>query len=324
MATKHFTAKAAALAAAGKLALSAGTASAEESGGKLNTAQAEAPALHLDIVGTPRDIVLPPTFELKEDYDDFEAIPQDGGGKISGEEMGSTDQAMRATSGSKTADQEGAEPDTKIEVFDQDGFIFVSDVKRYMEANKKPKIDFIVSGVKNAAMDVYLVYSSGREDELTAEQGGTRWGAFGNLQAGSMAVDFNRMTIIAGARVQPNEMLPVEQLNAAVQSMGGTAQPSMGSVLGQNRTVVLSIALEDLSTLPDVVYFQALAVPQNSLDFANGQASEADRFVISKPDMDPSDGTDANQGSKAGESGKAAAPTTTDGTTTDGTTSGGK
>lgn len=310
-----------ALAAAGKMALSNGTASAEESGGKLPAAEQEAPPLHLDIVGTPRDIVLPPTFEFREDYADFEPVPTDGGGKLEGTcdpmlDPSCSDPMLRAETtgtGSKMPDEEGAPPDEKMEVFDQDGFIFVGDIKRYMMENKKPKIDFIVSGVKNAPTDVYLVYSAGKEADVMDDPSKVKWDAFGSLMAGGMEVDFSRMHIVAGVRVQPTQVLPVEQLNAAVMSMGGEPQPAMGTTLAKNRTVVVSVALEDLVNLPDVVYFQALAVPMDSLDFANGQASEMDRFVIAKPDMDPADGTDPMQGSKAGESGKAAETTTPSG-----------
>ncbi|ALG67431.2 hypothetical protein [Beggiatoa leptomitoformis] len=125
------------------------------------------------------------------------------------------------------------------------------------------RIDFLISGIRNdMAMDVYLAYSTrpGSTDLWISSV------------AGRMELDPLTLEIVAVVRLQP-----------AIRFYERTTP--LGNAVITTQSTVISVNLSDLR-LPQLqgneLFFQALAVKSDSLDFADSQASELDEFIIDR------------------------------------------
>jgi hypothetical protein len=129
------------------------------------------------------------------------------------------------------------------------------------ESRSDARLDFLISGIRNdRAMDVYLAFST-RPGKVE------NWP---NSRAGRLTLDPQTLEIIAGVRSSPTQLF----LNSAT---------SLGKAQSRTRSVVISLKLSDLNApqlQSDELYFQAFAVPAQTTDFTESQASELDRYLI--------------------------------------------
>lgn len=137
----------------------------------------------------------------------------------------------------------------------ESGRIFVKEV------NANSRIDFVVSGIRNdLAMDVYLAFS-------TRPGKSENWP---NSRAGHLNLDPQTMEIVAGIRSTPVQLF-------------FSPTTSLGKAQARTRSVSLSVRLADLGApqlQSDELYFQAFAVPAQTTDFAESQASDLDHYVL--------------------------------------------
>jgi len=137
----------------------------------------------------------------------------------------------------------------------ESGRIFVKEI------NPNSRMDFVVSGIRNdMAMDVYLAFSTrpGKPENWP------------NSRSGHLTLDPQTLEIIAGIRSMPTQLF-------------FSPSTSLGKAQSRTRTVSLSIKLADLNApqlQSDELYFQAFAVPAQTTDFAESQASDLDHYFL--------------------------------------------
>lgn len=125
----------------------------------------------------------------------------------------------------------------------------------HLAANSE--IEFIISGIRNdIAMDVYLAFSTRP----------------GNPEQPGVGIDPQSLEIVGGVTVHP----PFHFY---------TAPSSLGEAVIRAPTVSVALILKlGNLNIPQLhsneLYFQALAVPAGSLNFAEAQSSEIDHFQI--------------------------------------------
>ncbi|MEN9849686.1 MAG: hypothetical protein RL368_2426 [Pseudomonadota bacterium] len=129
------------------------------------------------------------------------------------------------------------------------------------EIQADSRLDFMVSGIRNdRPMDVYLAFSTrpGKADN------------WANSRIGHLSLDVQTLEIIAGVRSTPTQLF----LNPMT---------SLGKAQIRTRTVTFSVRLSDLSApqlQSDELYFQAFAVPAQTTDFVESQASDLDHYLL--------------------------------------------
>lgn len=129
------------------------------------------------------------------------------------------------------------------------------------EMKDDSRIDFMVSGIRNdRAMDIYLGFSTrpGRAD------------SWASSRMGHLTLDPQTMELVAGIRTLPVQLF----FNPTT---------SLGKAQLRTHTVTFSVKLSDLSApqlQSDELYFQAFAVPAQSTDFTESQASELDHYLL--------------------------------------------
>jgi len=129
------------------------------------------------------------------------------------------------------------------------------------EIQADSRLDFMVSGIRNdRPMDVYLAFSTrpGKAE------------SWPNSRVGHLTLDPQTLEIIAGVRSTPTQLF----FNPTT---------SLGRAQVRTRTVTFSIKLSDLNApqlQSDELYFQAFAVPAQTTDFVESQASELDHYFL--------------------------------------------
>jgi len=131
-------------------------------------------------------------------------------------------------------------------------------------ANSGDSVEFTVSYIRNdMPMDVYLAFST--------RPGGTRdWPI---SLSGQLELDPRSLEILAVVRVEPAKSL--DHLSPE--------NTSLGKAEFKTQSVVFSVELSDLSSPKlqgNEIFFQALAVPEKTVDFDRSQASDLDRYEI--------------------------------------------
>ena len=283
-------------AAAGKVALSAGTASAAL--GKAEETQTDPagpPPISLEQIGTPLDLLTPPLADLDPDTADGTLGKAGGDTSFSGSDFGTlwAGELMPPTTDTGTTDDGSKTGDTTTTTTDPAPAI-------------EARVDFIVNGIRNdMEMRVFLAYATaaGRAD---------RWQP---TATGQLELDPDSIQVLAALNTRPQ---------AALREFPDTP---LGYVPEQrSRSVIVPLVLSDLSDpslAGDEIHFQAIAIPVAPADQGGGfmweqaQVTELDSYIIQRF----VDSTDA--GSKSSDdslSGKTGDDTTMDdGTTTDDT-----
>lgn len=315
-----------ALAAAGKLAVQSTAVSAEEmlpSGSKLSEVQEtenvphRAPRMRMDQIGTPLDILVPPTDDFMSDFDADEF----SGSKYDDGEMDAGGKAPKD------------EPVDEPQYFAPNGVIFTGDIDDFSEAGPRPKIDFIISNVPNKTVDLFLLYSDrpfgkkkpgqfdGKPGEPMPEDDALKPtfenpegnGALGipvfDPATGALDAD---LKFIAGMRIEPQKPVPGFDSN----NDGEFDIPSpFGKPPKHTRSVVISVSVNKLSEMvrsgqiPHNIFFQAAAFPTTAdglpnIDFKKAIYSDVDQFIIEVPGDEPDEASDS--GTKGGAASAAA------------------
>ena len=250
--------------AAGKLALSASVSMAQTDCG-MGKGACEGidadhyPALSLDAIGAPMEILTPPRDNMDwEDMGFDNPYSQDSGGKES---------------------SDPGDPNA--------GMIWAGDINHILEQADKPKprIEFIVNGIRNdEPVMVILAYAITKDEK-------DMWApALGDFHSGKFALgeDF---TMIGGMIVEPQHPLPEGLLP---ENPLGVQAP----LRTQSVHIPIDLNNLDLIP-GEHIYFQAVILPMamkddGNFDFAESQASEVDHFIIERP----IEGDSMNTGSK--------------------------
>jgi len=128
-------------------------------------------------------------------------------------------------------------------------------------AKKGDTVEFTVSYVRNdMPMDIYLAFS-------TRPSNVDDWP---NSYRGRIELDPESLEILAAVRVEP-----------AIHFL--EQETALGKTEFKTQSVVFSVELSDLNSPQlqgDEVFFQALAVPEKTMDFKESQASELDHYEI--------------------------------------------
>lgn len=250
------------LAAAGKMALAAGNASAAL--GKADTdttGPGQLPAVSLDQIGYPLDLITPPTVGVNSQ--DVEATLGKAGSSSDSFATNSSGFIWAGELRHASTDGKGdetTEPTTTIEA----------------------RIDFIVNGIRNdIPMQIFLAYatSAGRSDA---------WIPSAN---GQLELDPDSLQVMAAIQTQP-----VETLVELPATPLGTI-PARDS-----RSITIPLVLSDLSDPSlsgNNIYFQAIAIPvstDGSFQWEQSQVSELDHYRIERY----VEGTDSGSKNSAG------------------------
>ncbi len=221
--------------AAGKLAVAPTVANAAL--GKTDqSAGQDVPVIGLDQIGFPLDLLSPP---------------------VQGFEQGASDAVLSKAGESASSNQ--------------DGVIYQGEQRYAANNGMKPRIDFIVNGIRNdMPMHVFLLFSTKPPlSEPTA--------AWQQNKSGQISLDPVGLKIIEWIVTSPTGNIPTpEEFSPGVL---GTTPERVSS------SATIPFELGDLSAeeLKNGIWFQAAAVPMSdSGDFllAESQATEVDRFVI--------------------------------------------
>lgn len=326
-------------------------------GGKLEAIAKpdQANELRLDQIGTPLDILVPPTADFMMDFDSEEfcgsktgycsedgmdmGMPgMDGSGMYMGmpdidmPDMDIPDMELRsARIGEELPERDGPiaegpsdigpdgpplimpidnppppaggggkmaheDPTTMPMAWANNGIVYAGDVEDFAAIEGiQPKVDFVVSGIRNdQEIDLFLVYNKRKaeEGEVAPFQSGQGAGGLGvPLDLG------DGLQIIAGIRLNPVQPIP---------GMEPLMDEKLGNTINHLRSAVISVSLKQLSegvrngALPRDIYFQAIAFPAGSLDFAQAQFSEVDHYIIDVPK--PEEGHHGSKAEAYGES----------------------
>jgi len=287
------------LAAAGKMTLATGTASAALGKADSTPTGQALPSVSLEEIGYPIDLLTPPTsgINTSDASSTLSKISSSSGssgtsystsdtghiwaGEITNPNAGSTD-----TSNSKSGDTTSGTTDNTA-------------------TTTQHRIDFIINGIRNdMAMQVFLAYSTA----------GGRSDAWIPTATGQLELDPNSLQIVSGTLTLPDNYVaefPATPLGSVPQAT--------------SRSYTISVDLSDLSD-PSLagnnLYFQAIAIPvdDNTGDFLwdQAQVSEPDHFMIERYQ----DAT--NAGSKNQDASATASKTGDSGTGTSTTDTGGK
>jgi len=129
------------------------------------------------------------------------------------------------------------------------------------DARKGDTVEFTVSYIRNdMPMDVYLAFSTRPSNEHD----------WPKSYKGRIELDPESLEILAAVRVEP-----------AVHFL--KQETSLGETEFKTQSVVFSVELSDLNSPQlqgDEIFFQALAVPEKTMDFQESQASELDHYEI--------------------------------------------
>jgi len=135
------------------------------------------------------------------------------------------------------------------------GILDIRDVK------KGDSVEFTVNYIRNdMPMDVYLAFS-------TRPSNPNDWP---NSFRGQLELDPESLEILAAVRIEPVVHF-LEQ------------ETSLGETEFKTQTIVFLVELSDLNSPQlqgDEIFFQALAVPEKTMDFKKSQASELDHYEI--------------------------------------------
>ncbi|GAB6041458.1 hypothetical protein [Endothiovibrio diazotrophicus] len=275
------------LAAAGKMTLAAGNASAAL--GKADTTPTDQalPTVTLEEIGYPLDLVTPPT---------------------SGINAGEADAALGKASGGTggTSNYTGS----------ANGFIWAGEMAQSVESNggdgsksggdttsaspAQNRIDFIVTGIRNdIPMQIFLAYSPAQNPSGWAPT------AVGQLQ-----LDINGLAVLAGVSTQP------------VATFADFGETPFGFVPQRDsREVTIPVVLKDLNDTTNNyagrdIYFQAIAIPVSETgDFQwdQAQVSEIDHFVIERYESSTDSGSkNSDASASASKTGGDSGTNTTD------------
>lgn len=270
--------KAVATVGAGKLALTSTLVHATGAGKAENPKQDPvAPPLHLDQISYPFEMITPPIGQIDDGSGmggKSDPLPEDDQGLPP---LPNPDMMPPPTDAkpNQTRPRDAAKDLRKQEM----GTIWAEDLK--MMDGKKPRMDFIVDGIRNdIPMQVFLAYSTGNPSESYP------WPA---MKSGGIKISPNLGTesnIIAGVMTQPD----VYVLEAET--------PFGKQKVAKHRTVILSVELSMLQGIDKHICFQAVAVPAEpeatgDFKWGEGQASEVDCYRIARdlPDQPGNEGS---------------------------------
>lgn len=264
------------LAAAGKMALATGSASAAL--GKTDdvpTDENQLPPVSMDQIGFPLDMITPPMSGFDETQSDATFGKAGGSGDFTGSD-----------SGFIWAGELGAPPASS----DSGGKDSGDTSNQQQQPTVQARIDFIVNGIRNdIPMQVYLAYATaaGRSDQWLPSA------------TGQLELEVESMQLIAAVETQPQP--PLAEFPAT--PLGHVPNFRTRSV-----TVPLNLSdLSDQSLAGNNVYFQAIAIPidQNGeFLFDQSQTSEVDHYMIERYVSDTDSGSKNADSSAQQDAGK--------------------
>ena len=281
------------LAAAGKMALAAGSASAAL--GKTDntpTDQNQLPPVSLDQIGYPLDLLTPPMGDFNASEADG-ALGKAGSGSFTG---GAANGFIWA--GELARPTSGGDSGSKDSSGDTSG-----DPSAQQPPAPQARIDFIVNGIRNdIPMQVFLAYSTA----------GGRPDAWIGSATGHLELDPAALQLIAAIHTQPN------------QNVADFPSTPLGHVPPRrSRSVTVPVVLSDLSDpslAGNSIFFQAIAIPvdpDGEFLWDQSQVSELDHYRIERYE------SETESGSKNGDASASQSKSGGD-SSTDGDSSGGK
>jgi hypothetical protein len=185
-----------------------------------------APPLLLNQIGYPLDLISPPSQGLLDAEDIGEL---DRGSKLSG----FADQTV--------------------------GYIWTEELMSRPAGVQPPRIDFIISNVRNDRLaTVYLAYSPRLAPEPLP------------LRGGVFMLDLESVEIIAGIELTPQKMQAFPN--------------AFGEVRGDMQSLIIPVFLKDLNDpklADNNMYFQAVVLPPGA-GIEEAQASEVDHYIIER------------------------------------------
>ena len=261
------------LAAAGKMTLAAGSASAAL--GKADTTptdQNQLPPVSLDQIGYPLDLLTPPTVGLESG--DVEATLGKAGS--------SSTSFSESSSGTIWAGELAAAAPT-------DDGSKSGDTTTEPTATQENRIDFIVNGIRNdIPMQVFLAYATGAPNP----------GAWIPTATGQLQLDPASLQVVAAILTQP------------VATVAEFPPTPLGHVPPRrSRSVTVPVILSDLSDASlagNQIRFQAIAIPvgpEGDFQWDQAQVSEEDMYMISRPVEGGSTGSKNSEDASASKSG---------------------
>ena len=137
----------------------------------------------------------------------------------------------------------------------------------YTRGSEGKRIDFLITGIRNdIPVEVFLAFST-RPNACDAFPPGI---------AGCFELDVPTLEIVAWLRLSPQEIISADETPLGIARL-------------ETRSVSIPVRLSALDSprfQGDEIFFQALVVPAETLDFGLSQASEVDRFLIER-NLDP-------------------------------------